>query len=136
MWAGYCSRGEICRVSFFSFSCYCSRTWYCSRSNSIFVFFFKFQFHFLLLIPVSFSSLPSNFSLFSTFDFLFVSTFHFQLKFHFRFLFVDSFSFCVAISFQLLYFVSVTSKVAASASATRIFDIPFYFSSNEWHLLL
>nr|QXT45286.1 NADH-plastoquinone oxidoreductase subunit 2 [Tetradium daniellii] len=33
-------------------------------------------------------------------------------------------------------FVSVTSKVAASASATRIFDIPFYFSSNEWHLLL
>ncbi|KAK5834587.1 hypothetical protein PVK06_018469 [Gossypium arboreum] len=26
--------------------------------------------------------------------------------------------------------------VAASASATRIFDIPFYFSSNEWHLLL
>ncbi|KAG5617549.1 hypothetical protein H5410_017373, partial [Solanum commersonii] len=24
----------------------------------------------------------------------------------------------------------------ASASATRIFDIPFYFSSNEWHLLL
>ncbi|KAL8196657.1 hypothetical protein R6Q57_003713 [Mikania cordata] len=25
---------------------------------------------------------------------------------------------------------------AASASATRIFDIPFYFSSNEWHLLL
>nr|ADD31418.1 NADH-plastoquinone oxidoreductase subunit 2 protein [Gonopterodendron arboreum]AEK71697.1 NADH-plastoquinone oxidoreductase subunit 2 [Gonopterodendron arboreum] len=33
-------------------------------------------------------------------------------------------------------FLSVTSKVAASASATRIFDIPFYFSSNEWHLLL
>nr|QXT45199.1 NADH-plastoquinone oxidoreductase subunit 2 [Zanthoxylum asiaticum] len=33
-------------------------------------------------------------------------------------------------------FISVTSKVAASASATRIFDIPFYFSSNEWHLLL
>nr|WOC91764.1 NADH-plastoquinone oxidoreductase subunit 2 [Utricularia neottioides]WOC91771.1 NADH-plastoquinone oxidoreductase subunit 2 [Utricularia neottioides] len=31
-------------------------------------------------------------------------------------------------------FLSVTSKVAASA--TRIFDIPFYFSSNEWHLLL
>ncbi|KAL8265873.1 hypothetical protein R6Q59_003217 [Mikania micrantha] len=27
-------------------------------------------------------------------------------------------------------------EVAASASATRIFDIPFYFSSNEWHLLL
>nr|YP_010145927.1 NADH dehydrogenase subunit 2 [Vernicia montana]YP_010145941.1 NADH dehydrogenase subunit 2 [Vernicia montana]QQO79767.1 NADH dehydrogenase subunit 2 [Vernicia montana]QQO79781.1 NADH dehydrogenase subunit 2 [Vernicia montana] len=33
-------------------------------------------------------------------------------------------------------FLSVTSKVAASASVTRIFDIPFYFSSNEWHLLL
>nr|YP_010708852.1 NADH-plastoquinone oxidoreductase subunit 2 [Gentianella pygmaea]YP_010708863.1 NADH-plastoquinone oxidoreductase subunit 2 [Gentianella pygmaea]WCR51070.1 NADH-plastoquinone oxidoreductase subunit 2 [Gentianella pygmaea]WCR51082.1 NADH-plastoquinone oxidoreductase subunit 2 [Gentianella pygmaea] len=33
-------------------------------------------------------------------------------------------------------FLSGTSKVAASASATRIFDIPFYFSSNEWHLLL
>nr|YP_009933892.1 NADH dehydrogenase subunit 2 [Solms-laubachia sunhangiana]YP_009933908.1 NADH dehydrogenase subunit 2 [Solms-laubachia sunhangiana]QNR93629.1 NADH dehydrogenase subunit 2 [Solms-laubachia sunhangiana]QNR93630.1 NADH dehydrogenase subunit 2 [Solms-laubachia sunhangiana] len=33
-------------------------------------------------------------------------------------------------------FISVTSKVAASALATRIFDIPFYFSSNEWHLLL
>nr|YP_010942128.1 NADH-plastoquinone oxidoreductase subunit 2 [Persicaria longiseta]YP_010942144.1 NADH-plastoquinone oxidoreductase subunit 2 [Persicaria longiseta]YP_010942385.1 NADH-plastoquinone oxidoreductase subunit 2 [Persicaria posumbu]YP_010942401.1 NADH-plastoquinone oxidoreductase subunit 2 [Persicaria posumbu]WLS52674.1 NADH-plastoquinone oxidoreductase subunit 2 [Persicaria longiseta var. rotundata]WLS52588.1 NADH-plastoquinone oxidoreductase subunit 2 [Persicaria longiseta]WLS52604.1 NADH-plas len=33
-------------------------------------------------------------------------------------------------------FLSVTSKVAASASATRIFDIPFYFSSSEWHLLL
>nr|YP_009419797.1 NADH-plastoquinone oxidoreductase subunit 2 [Pentaphylax euryoides]YP_009419812.1 NADH-plastoquinone oxidoreductase subunit 2 [Pentaphylax euryoides]ASM46495.1 NADH-plastoquinone oxidoreductase subunit 2 [Pentaphylax euryoides]ASM46496.1 NADH-plastoquinone oxidoreductase subunit 2 [Pentaphylax euryoides] len=33
-------------------------------------------------------------------------------------------------------FLSVTSKVAASALATRIFDIPFYFSSNEWHLLL
>nr|YP_008994437.1 NADH-plastoquinone oxidoreductase subunit 2 [Viviania marifolia]YP_008994459.1 NADH-plastoquinone oxidoreductase subunit 2 [Viviania marifolia]AGV02865.1 NADH-plastoquinone oxidoreductase subunit 2 [Viviania marifolia]AGV02889.1 NADH-plastoquinone oxidoreductase subunit 2 [Viviania marifolia] len=33
-------------------------------------------------------------------------------------------------------FLSVTSKVAASASTTRIFDIPFYFSSNEWHLLL
>ncbi|XP_044332023.1 NADH-plastoquinone oxidoreductase subunit 2 (chloroplast) [Aegilops tauschii] len=33
-------------------------------------------------------------------------------------------------------FLSVTSKVAASASATRILDIPFYFSSNEWHLLL
>ncbi|KAL8265438.1 hypothetical protein R6Q59_023568 [Mikania micrantha] len=28
------------------------------------------------------------------------------------------------------------SRIAASASATRIFDIPFYFSSNEWHLLL
>nr|YP_009628220.1 NADH dehydrogenase subunit 2 [Clinacanthus nutans]QBO26950.1 NADH dehydrogenase subunit 2 [Clinacanthus nutans] len=33
-------------------------------------------------------------------------------------------------------FLSLTSKVAASASATRIFDIPFYFSSNEWHLLM
>ncbi|KAM7485445.1 hypothetical protein LguiA_001454 [Lonicera macranthoides] len=33
-------------------------------------------------------------------------------------------------------FLSVTSKVAASASTTQIFDIPFYFSSNEWHLLL
>ncbi|TYH24644.1 hypothetical protein ES288_A03G107900v1 [Gossypium darwinii] len=33
-------------------------------------------------------------------------------------------------------FLSATSKVAASASATRIFDIHFYFSSNEWHLLL
>nr|WRW11189.1 NADH dehydrogenase subunit B [Coelostegia griffithii]WRW11204.1 NADH dehydrogenase subunit B [Coelostegia griffithii] len=33
-------------------------------------------------------------------------------------------------------FLSLTSKVAASALATRIFDIPFYFSSNEWHLLL
>uniref|UniRef100_A0A1Y3BWM8 Putative NADH:quinone oxidoreductase/Mrp antiporter, membrane subunit n=1 Tax=Helianthus annuus TaxID=4232 RepID=A0A1Y3BWM8_HELAN len=28
-------------------------------------------------------------------------------------------------------FLSVTSKVAASASATRIFDIPFYFSSKR-----
>ncbi|GJR32879.1 NADH-plastoquinone oxidoreductase subunit 2 [Tanacetum coccineum] len=36
----------------------------------------------------------------------------------------------------VMTFLSVTSKVAASASATRIFDIPFYFSSNEWHLLL
>nr|UZC36959.1 NADH dehydrogenase subunit 2 [Pteridophyllum racemosum] len=33
-------------------------------------------------------------------------------------------------------FLSVTSKVAASASATRIFDISVYFSSKEWHLLL
>nr|QBC73385.1 NADH-plastoquinone oxidoreductase subunit 2 [Cerastium arvense]QBC73402.1 NADH-plastoquinone oxidoreductase subunit 2 [Cerastium arvense] len=33
-------------------------------------------------------------------------------------------------------FLSVTSKVAALALATRIFDIPFYLSSNEWHLLL
>ncbi|KAK8554280.1 hypothetical protein V6N12_031246 [Hibiscus sabdariffa] len=36
----------------------------------------------------------------------------------------------------IVAFLSVTLKVAASASATRIFDIPFYFSSNEWHLLL
>ncbi|TYI97210.1 hypothetical protein E1A91_D01G127000v1 [Gossypium mustelinum] len=36
----------------------------------------------------------------------------------------------------IVAFLSVTSKVAASASATRIFDIPFYFSSNEWYLLL
>ncbi|GJR91433.1 NADH dehydrogenase subunit 2 [Tanacetum coccineum] len=33
-------------------------------------------------------------------------------------------------------FLFVTSKVAASALATRVFEIPFYFSSNEWHLLL
>ncbi|KVI11252.1 NADH:ubiquinone/plastoquinone oxidoreductase, partial [Cynara cardunculus var. scolymus] len=33
-------------------------------------------------------------------------------------------------------FLSITSKVVASASATRISDIPFYFPSNEWHLLL
>ncbi|KAJ8438032.1 hypothetical protein Cgig2_030013 [Carnegiea gigantea] len=33
-------------------------------------------------------------------------------------------------------FLSVISKVAALASATQIFNIPFYFSSNEWHLLL
>ncbi|KAF2930026.1 hypothetical protein DAI22_05g100800 [Oryza sativa Japonica Group] len=37
---------------------------------------------------------------------------------------------------KIVAFLSVTSKVAASASATRILDIPFYFSSNEWHLLL
>nr|YP_009108414.1 NADH-plastoquinone oxidoreductase subunit 2 [Aphyllon californicum] len=36
----------------------------------------------------------------------------------------------------VLAFLSVTSKVAAPASATRILNIPFYFSSNEWHLLL
>ncbi|URD88544.1 NADH-Ubiquinone/plastoquinone (complex I), various chains, partial [Musa troglodytarum] len=36
----------------------------------------------------------------------------------------------------IVAFLSVTSKVVASASVTRIFDIPFYFSSNEWHLLL
>ncbi|KAF2950489.1 hypothetical protein DAI22_01g191150 [Oryza sativa Japonica Group] len=39
-------------------------------------------------------------------------------------------------SSKIVAFLSVTSKVAASASATRILDIPFYFSSNEWHLLL
>ncbi|KAL4184804.1 hypothetical protein AMTRI_Chr10g2930 [Amborella trichopoda] len=33
-------------------------------------------------------------------------------------------------------FLSLTLKVAASALATRIFYIPFYFSSNECHLLL
>nr|QAB45317.1 NADH dehydrogenase subunit 2 [Taxus cuspidata] len=33
-------------------------------------------------------------------------------------------------------FLSVTSKVAASALATRIFDIVFYFSLNEWHIIL
>ncbi|XBH55869.1 hypothetical protein VPH35_077855 [Triticum aestivum] len=38
--------------------------------------------------------------------------------------------------YEFVAFLSVTSKVAASASATRILDIPFYFSSNEWHLLL
>ncbi|KAL5060577.1 hypothetical protein RYX36_032181, partial [Vicia faba] len=31
---------------------------------------------------------------------------------------------------------SKSNGFAASASATRILDIPFYFSSNEWHLLL
>ena len=39
----------------------------------------------------------------------------------------------VCLSSLSVAFLSVTSKVAASASATRIFDIPFYFSSNEWH---
>jgi hypothetical protein len=33
-------------------------------------------------------------------------------------------------------FLPVTSIVTASALATQIFSIPFYFSSNEWHLLL
>ncbi|TYI36521.1 hypothetical protein ES332_A03G147800v1 [Gossypium tomentosum] len=37
---------------------------------------------------------------------------------------------------EVAAFLSITSKVAASASATRIFYIPFYFSSNECHLLL
>jgi len=36
----------------------------------------------------------------------------------------------------IVTFLSVTSKVVASTLATRIFDIPLYFSSNEWHLLL
>ncbi|XBI25399.1 hypothetical protein VPH35_050345 [Triticum aestivum] len=40
------------------------------------------------------------------------------------------------VDYEFVAFLSVTSKVAASASATRILDIPFYFSSNEWHLLL
>ncbi|XP_060970840.1 NAD(P)H-quinone oxidoreductase subunit 2 A, chloroplastic [Cannabis sativa] len=44
--------------------------------------------------------------------------------------------FYFSIFLTFVAFLSVTSKVAASASATRIFDIPFYFSSNEWHLLL
>nr|YP_009240128.1 NADH-plastoquinone oxidoreductase subunit 2 [Sciadopitys verticillata]AMO00713.1 NADH-plastoquinone oxidoreductase subunit 2 [Sciadopitys verticillata]BAW34547.1 NADH-plastoquinone oxidoreductase subunit 2 [Sciadopitys verticillata]BCK60716.1 NADH-plastoquinone oxidoreductase subunit 2 [Sciadopitys verticillata] len=33
-------------------------------------------------------------------------------------------------------FLSVTSKVAALALATRIFNIVFYFSETEWHLIL
>nr|YP_009107602.1 NADH dehydrogenase subunit 2 [Phalaenopsis hybrid cultivar]YP_009107610.1 NADH dehydrogenase subunit 2 [Phalaenopsis hybrid cultivar]AIU44793.1 NADH dehydrogenase subunit 2 [Phalaenopsis hybrid cultivar]AIU44810.1 NADH dehydrogenase subunit 2 [Phalaenopsis hybrid cultivar] len=37
---------------------------------------------------------------------------------------------------KIVAFLSVTSKVAVSASATRIFDIPFSFSLTEWHLLL
>nr|YP_009667402.1 NADH-plastoquinone oxidoreductase subunit 2 [Thalassia hemprichii]YP_009667433.1 NADH-plastoquinone oxidoreductase subunit 2 [Thalassia hemprichii]ATP74959.1 NADH-plastoquinone oxidoreductase subunit 2 [Thalassia hemprichii]ATP74990.1 NADH-plastoquinone oxidoreductase subunit 2 [Thalassia hemprichii] len=45
-------------------------------------------------------------------------------------------SITVGIGFKPSPFSSMDSKVAASASATRIFDIPFYFSSNEWHLLL
>jgi len=38
----------------------------------------------------------------------------------------------------IVAFLSVTLKVAASALAlaTRVFDIPFYFSSNKWHLFL
>ncbi|KAF7100378.1 LOW QUALITY PROTEIN: hypothetical protein CFC21_101903 [Triticum aestivum] len=40
------------------------------------------------------------------------------------------------VDYEFVAFLSVTSKVAASASATRILDIPFYFSSNKWHLLL
>lgn len=35
----------------------------------------------------------------------------------------------------IVVFLFVTSKVVALALATKIFDIPFYFSSNE-HLLL
>lgn len=37
---------------------------------------------------------------------------------------------------QVIAFLFVTSKVATSTSATRILDIPFNFSSKEWHLLL
>nr|YP_009675849.1 NADH dehydrogenase subunit 2 [Anathallis obovata]QDE12586.1 NADH dehydrogenase subunit 2 [Anathallis obovata] len=49
----------------------------------------------------------------------------------------ECFSLCSYLSpTPVVAFLSVTSKVAASASATRIFDIPFYFSSTEWHLLL
>nr|QJR53085.1 NdhB [Thalassia hemprichii]QJR53103.1 NdhB [Thalassia hemprichii] len=44
-------------------------------------------------------------------------------------------SITVGIGFKPSPFSSMDS-LAASASATRIFDIPFYFSSNEWHLLL
>ncbi|KAL5560735.1 hypothetical protein UlMin_036946 [Ulmus minor] len=44
--------------------------------------------------------------------------------------------FYFSIFLTFVAFLSVTSKIAASASATRIFDIPFYFSSNEWHILL
>ena len=33
-------------------------------------------------------------------------------------------------------FLSITSRVAVSVSTTRIFYIPFYFSSNKWQLLL
>ena len=33
----------------------------------------------------------------------------------------------------VIAFLSITSK--AIALATWIFDIPFYFPSNEWHLL-
>eukprot|EP01018_Ginkgo_biloba_P012439 Gb_26291 [translate_table: standard] len=40
------------------------------------------------------------------------------------------------VRFVFVAFLSVTSKVAALALATRIFDIIFYFSSNEWDLLL
>ncbi|KAI5661445.1 hypothetical protein M9H77_20768 [Catharanthus roseus] len=36
----------------------------------------------------------------------------------------------------IVAFLFVTSKVAASALATQIFNILFYFSSNEWDLLL
>ncbi|XP_070682528.1 LOW QUALITY PROTEIN: NAD(P)H-quinone oxidoreductase subunit 2 A, chloroplastic [Malus domestica] len=39
-------------------------------------------------------------------------------------------------STPVVAFPYVSSKVATSALATRIFDIPFYFSSNKWHLLL
>ncbi|CAN6445149.1 unnamed protein product [Victoria cruziana] len=49
-------------------------------------------------------------------------------------LFNGSFIFPECILIFVVAFLSITSKVAASA--TRIFDIPFYFSSNEWHLLL
>ncbi|XP_049935307.1 NAD(P)H-quinone oxidoreductase subunit 2, chloroplastic-like [Nymphaea colorata] len=47
-----------------------------------------------------------------------------------------SLAFMEALTIYGLVMLSVTLKVVASASATRIFDIPFYFSSNEWHLLL
>ena len=34
----------------------------------------------------------------------------------------------------VIAFLYVTLKVVASTSATQIFYIPFYFSSNKWHL--
>lgn len=36
----------------------------------------------------------------------------------------------------VVVFIFVTSKVTTSASTARTFDIPFYFSSNEWRFLL
>lgn len=35
---------------------------------------------------------------------------------------------------RVFAFLSLTSKVAASTVAAQIFDNPFYFSLNEWHL--
>lgn len=36
----------------------------------------------------------------------------------------------------VVVFFSIILKVAILVSAMRIFDISFYFLSNEWHLLL